>query len=846
MIDCWNDTEHAGVERRRTRTREMPGTMVTACASPRCVGEATTTTTTTRTAAYGRGRGTTRGLASSTTRLGRVGTLARRRVQPHSGRRSGENHTKAVVNDADIVDAEDGWSHITADYLWKSELAGRVTYLDDFEREELRDALEMAFNAHDGQKRKSGEPFITHPVAVAAILAEMELDHESLIAGLLHDTVEDTKAVTFDSLEKRFGKAVRRIVEGETKVSKVSSSLSKQGTAAAAATAEDVKSEDLAQMFLAMTEEVRIIIVKLADRLHNMRTLEGLKPEKRVKIAKETLLVFAPLAKLLGMYKVKNELEDLAFRYAEPQKYADMARRCDELSKVQEPVIQKAALSLQQALQGDEFLRGNTVGVTIQAKAKEFYGLHRKCAAARAKNGAFTKNGSAKNPDEIFEVAQLRIILHDTGAMAGLSAEARRLQASRVCYHVLGIVHAMWPPVPGNMKDYIATPKLNGYKALHTVVLPITASEEPNELPSSAGVFPMEIMIRTEAMHVLAENGIAADVDIRQSWRTAARRTTRQMRAERRAILIRSFEQKGLPIDKEAIAREEAIDRLAEEADQGMADGGDKASLRQVAWLNNIQTWQKEFIDVLSAREFVDTITSDLLGRRVFVFTPKGEVTNLPYGATVVDYAFYTDVGLNMKYAKVNGVEVSQDHVLKNAEVVEICTDIEAAPAHLTIRRLRWMRLAASTRSARAKIQKQLARLGGGDIKELRESLQIEALTLAGAPIPDTLGPGVRTVSYCASAFELVAKDRAGLLAMVSAAISNAGANIDSYTGVKVAHDCFKMNFAIHFDDSELREGASLKSMDANLSKLYTEITRLPGVDSGAMYCDIDAAKNAL
>ena len=750
-----------------------------------------------------------------------------------------------MVNDSDVVVDGDGWEHITAEYLWTTELASRVTYLDRFERDEVKDALQMAFDAHDGQRRKSGEPFITHPVAVAAILAEMELDHESLIAGLLHDTVEDTEAVTFDSLEQRFGKAVRRIVEGETKVSKVSSSLSKQSTAAAAATAEDVKSEDLAQMFLAMTEEVRIIIVKLADRLHNMRTLEGLKPEKRVKIAKETLLVFAPLAKLLGMYKVKNELEDLAFRYAEPQQYAEMARRCDALSKVQEPVIQQAAMSLQQALQDDEFLRGNTVGVTIQAKAKEIYGLHRKCAAARAQNGAFEKNGSAKKTDEIFEVAQLRIILHDSGAMAGLTSDARRLQASRVCYHVLGIVHAMWPPVPGNMKDYIATPKLNGYKALHTVVLPITAGDQSNELPRGGGVFPIELMIRTEAMHLAAENGIAADVDIRRGWRAAARRTSRQLRADRRANLILNFEKNGLPFDREAIAREEAIDLAAAEADKGL-ESNDKASLRQVAWLNNIQTWQKEFIDVLSAREFVDTITSDLLGRRVFVFTPKGEVTNLPYGATVVDYAFYTDVGLNMKYAKVNGVEVSQDHVLKNAEVVEIFTDDEKTPAHLTIRRLRWMRLAASTRSARAKIQKQLARLGGGDIKELRQSLQIEALTLSGAPIPETLGPGARTVSYCISKMELVTKDRAGLLATVSAAISNAGANIDSYTGVKIKENFFKMNFEIHFADEELREGATLKSMDSNLSRLYTDVTRITGVDSGAMYCDIDAAKNAL
>ena len=754
--------------------------------------------------------------------------------------------TRAVApKPNDDPETATGWEHITPEFLWNTELARRVRYLDEFERAEVRDALEVAFNAHDGQARKSGEPYITHPVAVAAILAEMELDHESLVAGLLHDTVEDTDAVTFESLEKRYGTAVRRIVEGETKVSKVSSSLSKESQQINGTSAEDVKSEDLAQMFLAMTEEVRIIIVKLADRLHNMRTLEGLKPEKRVKIANETLLVFAPLAKLLGMYKVKNELEDLSFRYANPDAYAEMSRRCDELSKQQESVIQRAAVTLQETMQGDDFLRGNTVGVTIQAKAKELYGLHRKLSAGGRRSGS-ALNGDSKNIDDIFEVAQLRVILHDTGAMAGMTGEARRLQASRVCYHVLGIVHAMWPPVPGNMKDYIATPKLNGYKALHTVILPISPDDaNPTGGIEETPVFPMEIMIRTEAMHILAENGIAADAEIRQQWRAGARRTSRALRARRRAELRYAASQEGRDVDLKAVEREEALDMAAAAADKGTEENVD-ASLRQVAWLKNIQSWQKEFIDVLSAREFVDTITSDLLGRRVFVFTPKGQVTNLPHGATVVDYAFYTgETGMLMEYAKVNGVQVEFDHVLTNAEVVEIFNEGKELPAHVMLRRLRKLRLNASTRSARAKIQKQLARLGSGDIKELRESLQVEALTLCGESIPDNLGPGPRTVTYCAYMFELVAADRTGLLATVSAAITKSGANIDSYTGVKVADDCFKMSFAIHFDDNELRNGASLKSLDENLSRLFTEVTSFKGVASGSLYCDVDAAVRA-
>ena len=717
--------------------------------------------------------------------------------------------------------------------------------MDEFERAEVRDALEVAFNAHDGQARKSGEPYITHPVAVAAILAEMELDHESLVAGLLHDTVEDTDAVTFESLEKRYGTAVRRIVEGETKVSKVSSSLSQESQQINGTSAEDVKSEDLGEGRRASAVEARMSMVWEEEVLQNMRAVGGWEREKRVKSANGRVLVVAPLAKLVGMEKVKNELEDLSFRYANPDAYAEMSRRCDELSKQQESVIQRAAVTLQETMQGDDFLRGNTVGVTIQAKAKELYGLHRKLSAGGRRSGS-ALNGDSKNIDDIFEVAQLRVILHDTGAMAGMTGEARRLQASRVCYHVLGIVHAMWPPVPGNMKDYIATPKLNGYKALHTVILPISPDDaNPTGGIEETPVFPMEIMIRTEAMHILAENGIAADAEIRQQWRAGARRTSRALRARRRAELRYAASQEGRDVDLKALEREEALDMAAAAADKGTEENVD-ASLRQVAWLKNIQSWQKEFIDVLSAREFVDTITSDLLGRRVFVFTPKGQVTNLPHGATVVDYAFYTgETGMLMEYAKVNGVQVEFDHVLTNAEVVEIFNEGKELPAHVMLRRLRKLRLNASTRSARAKIQKQLARLGSGDIKELRESLQVEALTLCGESIPDNLGPGPRTVTYCAYMFELVAADRTGLLATVSAAITKSGANIDSYTGVKVADDCFKMSFAIHFDDNELRNGASLKSLDENLSRLFTEVTSFKGVASGSLYCDVDAAVRA-
>ena len=265
---------------------------------------------------------------------------------------------------------KDDWSHVTPDWLYETIEPELSSYLSEFERTEVFQAVQLAYDAHDGQRRKSGEPFITHPVAVAGILAEQKMDHETVIAGLLHDTVEDTDRVTFESIEARFGRAVRRIVEGETKVSKVSSSVSKktnpgqsdeasksESVSPSAKNKNDVQADDLREMFLAMTQEVRVIVVKLADRLHNMRTLGSLKPEKRVKISRETLLVFAPLAKLLGMYSVKNELEDLAFRWSSPEAHAETARWCDELSKRQEPTVRRAAEELRALCESDPFLK---------------------------------------------------------------------------------------------------------------------------------------------------------------------------------------------------------------------------------------------------------------------------------------------------------------------------------------------------------------------------------------------------------------------------------------------------------------------------------------------------------
>ena len=566
------------------------------------------------------------------------------------------------------------------------ELAPRLGHMLESERQEVHAGLHLAFEAHNGQLRKSGEPFITHPVAVACILGDLGMDVDSVIAGLLHDTVEDTERVTFEGIEARFGPAVRRIVEGETKVSKVSSKVSKQGRDGFPAT-PDVKADDLQQMFIAMTEEVRVIIVKLADRLHNMRTLESLAPHKRKRIADETLEVFAPLAKLLGMYQIKDELEAHAFRWSDPEAHAEMMRWFDELSVSQGPVVEQSAAALRAAFARDEFLHLTCERLDVDIRCKELYSVHRK----------MRERGLTLQ--DVRDVAQIRVVAHlraPTQPQVG-EAPAQRVTlnamtaGTSVCYHVLGLVHAMWPPIPGRVKDYIATPKPNGYRALHTLVLPFGSND----------LFPLELQIRTGDMHRLAECGIAADRAVMAHWHDSAR-----------AAAVSGF----VAPSGEGAAATPGLSR-------------DDMS-RRVRWLQSIREWQQEFVGDLSAREFVDTVTGDLLvsGKRVFVFTPKGEVMSLPRGATTVDYAYHihTDVGNRMVAAKVNGVIVQPAHVLRNAEVVDIVTYNGAPSPKLYVLHASWVKQ-VHTRSTRHKLLKFLK-----DNESLREAA--EALAAEAAP----------------------------------------------------------------------------------------------------------------
>uniref|UniRef100_A0A7I4B6T2 Putative GTP diphosphokinase RSH1, chloroplastic n=1 Tax=Physcomitrium patens TaxID=3218 RepID=A0A7I4B6T2_PHYPA len=547
--------------------------------------------------------------------------------------------------------------NITPITLWES-LKPSISYLTKAQLRMVKDGLKLAFEAHDGQKRKSGEPFIIHPVEVARILGEQEMDWETIVAGLLHDTVEDTEHVTFERIEDQFGPAVRRIVEGETKVSK----LGKMQCQNSDSLGKDVKADDLRQMFLAMTEEVRVIIVKLADRLHNMRTLSHMPPHKQKYIAMETLQVFAPLAKLLGMHRIKSELEELSFMFAYPEEHAELKLRVEALRKTQEDVVVEAKKVLYETISRDQFLGYMTEDIKVATLSKQLYSIYKKIADQKI------------SAEEVRDIAQLRIVLK----LKPATSVGHLCNVQQVCYHVLGLVHAMWPPLPQTMKDYIATPKPNGYQSLHTTVIPF----------GTQTYFPIEIQIRTEEMDKLAEWGIAAH----HSGRWVA---------ERESDAMGPFARKG--------TNGAAAGNLASNPPSSNTCLNDADIARRVSWLKSIRDWQEEFVGNMSSREFVDTVTGDLLSSRVFVFTPKGEVKNLPKGATVIDYAYqiHTDVGNKMVAAKVNGILVSPTHTLANAEVVEIVTYDGVSTKKIFQLHRQWLAY-AMTRSARHKLTKFL------------------------------------------------------------------------------------------------------------------------------------------
>jgi len=442
----------------------------------------------------------------------------------------------------------------------------------------IKKAYDYSLRVHEGQTRASGDPYLVHPLEVALVLAEMKMDPVAIAAGLLHDSVEDT-SVTIGDIRKDFGEQVAHIVEGVTKISKIDF-----------ATREEQQAENLRKMMLAMVDDIRVVLIKLADRLHNMRTLEHLPPDRQHKIAEETLEIYAPIAHRLGMGKVRGELEDLGFRFLDPVGYEQVEKSVNARRKQGEAFLAK----MEQVISNK--LKEAGIQARVESRIKRLFSIHKKLQRQHI------------SVDQVYDLCAMRII-------------TRSLQD---CYAVLGIIHNLWRPVPGRIKDFIAMPRPNFYQSLHTSVI----TEDGT---------PFEVQIRTEDMHKMAEEGIAAH------WKY-----------------------KDGPVS----AQDE----------------------QRLAWLRQVVEWQR---DVSDPNEFLSTLKVDLYPEEVYTFTPKGKVVVLPRDSTPIDfaYAIHTEVGHTCIGAKVNGRMIPLRHKLHSGDIVEILTQ----PGHKPSRD--WLGLVRSSRS---------------------------------------------------------------------------------------------------------------------------------------------------
>jgi GTP pyrophosphokinase len=487
----------------------------------------------------------------------------------------------------------------------------------------IRRAYLFAAEAHAEQTRASGEPYVSHSVAVAQVLTGFRLDTPTIVAALLHDVPEDTPH-TIDEIREKFGPEVAALVDGVTKLGRIQWK-----------SREERQAENLRKMFLAMASDIRIILIKLADRVHNMRTIQYLPEWKRKRTAQETLEIYAPLTERLGIGSIKRELEDLAFQTLEPEAYREIAGQVERSSQEQEAVLARVVETLYGEL--------NRAGIRIDRAAittrpKHIYSIYQKMQRPKYQG---------QGVGRVYDRLAVRVVVNDV----------------RECYETLGIVHALWKPIPGEVDDYIANPKTSGYQSLHTAVL--------------CEGQPLEVQIRTQEMHRIAEHGIAAH------WRY-----------------------------KEGVGKVET--------------GFDQ----KLSWLRQLIEWHQEMQD---AREFMHSVKIDLFQNEVFVFTPKGDVIDLPAGATPVDFAFriHTDVGYHTTGSKVNGRLVPLSHPLQSGDIVEIVTNKNSAGPSRD-----WLAF-VETSNARTKIKQWFKRerrdeniVRGRDLleKELRRSGGVVAL----------------------------------------------------------------------------------------------------------------------
>ena len=518
------------------------------------------------------------------------------------------------------------------------------SYLPDNRIPLIEEAYAFAEESHAGQRRKSGEPFIVHPLDAALTIAKLQLDAVAIAAALLHDVQEDC-AVPNEELKRRFGDEVAKLVDGATKLEHIAwkSPDEKIGDA-------ELQAENLRKMFLAMAEDIRVVIVKLADRLHNMRTLEYVEPAKRLRTAKETMEIYAPLASRLGIWQIKWELEDLAFRYLQPEKYDEIAQLIASKRTTRERYITKVESVLENELADKK------INAAIQGRAKHIHSVYQKMQK-------YAEQGKSFN--EIYDLLALRVLVDNITD----------------CYGALGVVHSLWRPIPGQFDDYIANPKEGVYQSLHTTVM-------------CEGTRPLEVQIRTHEMHQLAEYGVAAH------WRY----------------------KEG---SKQDVRFEERL-----------------------SWLRQLLEWQR---DVAHAEDFVETVKTDIFQDQVFVYTPKGEIKDLPAGSTAIDFAYriHTDLGHHCVGAKMNGRLIALNQPLENGDVVEIMSgrrsrgpsrdwlnrNLGYVKTHHARQKIRqWFRKqerAENIERGREMLEKELRRLGVklADCKdELLEKLHYDSL----------------------------------------------------------------------------------------------------------------------
>ena len=479
------------------------------------------------------------------------------------------------------------------------QVASRL-YTDD-EVAELVSAINYAADKHRGQKRKSGEPYISHPLSVAGILIEWGMDIDTILAGVLHDTVEDTET-TFTDIENLFGRDVAFLVDGVTKVSQARSGMRDLSSYLPAT------KDNLTKLLIAVGQDVRVIIIKLADRLHNMQTLQYMSREKQLKIARETLEVFAPLADRLNMGRVRVQLEELAFYYLEP-------KASKQLQKLVKDRLGKSHRKLAKVRHNvDEQLNKESIPHRMDGRIKSVYSLHKKLQ-------------KVESIDDIYDLIALRIIVED----------------AETCYRVLGIIHAMYRPMVNRIKDYIARPKPNGYQSLHT-----TIATENGQI--------VEFQVRTAQMHDYAERGLAASFHYNEQKLTDA---------------YRKGHIAAMPAD--------------------------------LAWIQQLQEVAAQIREGKEAD--VELLKVDLFGDRIFVYSPHGDLYDMPAGAFPLDYAYriHSDIARNAAGFRINGKMVAFDHRLTHGDTVEVITKRSARP------KPDWMEL-VMTRHAREKLRAQLKR----------------------------------------------------------------------------------------------------------------------------------------